>query len=423
MKKNAVMNSKGFFLGLIVLVFLFSFSSCKKENQLPSCTITYPHNGDEFEQGDTIVISVEANDNDGLIAEVNFYIDDVGTSSSSTFPYKYSWNTFEETTGDHIIKVTVKDNEGGSQTDDCTISMIENATVDTTDASLITHNSTTSGGNISNDGGSAVTARGVCWSISTNPTISDEHTTDGSGTGIFASSITGLLPVTTYYVKAYATNGAGTTYGNEISFTTLFESGTLTDTRDGHIYSTVRIGYQWWMAENLKATHYVNGDAIPDGTGAGDISGETEPEYWFAYNDDLNNVSTYGRLYTWYTITDSRNVCPDGWHVPTDAEWTTLENYLRGRNVAGGKMKETGTSHWNSPNTGATNESGFTALPGGIRNSKGIFGDIGFNGWWWSSTEHSTTIACIRLIGYSGADAARGSLDKEYGFSVRCLRD
>ena len=86
-------------------------------------------------------------------------------------------------------------------------------------------------------------------------------------------------------------------------------------------------------------------------------------------------------------------------------------------------MKETGTSHWNSPNTGATNESGFTALPGGIRNSKGIFGDIGFNGWWWSSTEHSTTIACIRLIGYSGADAARGSLDKEYGFSVRCLRD
>ena len=423
MKKIAAMNSKGLIFGLIVLTLLFSFSSCKQENQLPSCTITYPNNGDEFEPGDTITISVEANDNDGLIVEVRFYINDIGVFSSTSFPYTYTWNTSGLTIGSHIIKVTVKDNDGGTQTDECTISIIGNATVVTTEADLITHNSTTSGGNISNDGGSVVTARGVCWSISTNPTISNEHTSDGSGTGIFASSITGLLPVTTYYVKAYATNGAGTTYGNEISFTTLFESGTLTDTRDGHIYSTVRIGYQWWMAENLTATHYANGDAIPDGTGAGDISGETEPKYWFVYNDDLNNVSTYGRLYTWYTVTDSRNVCPDGWHAPTDAEWTTLETCLGGSSVAGGKMKETGTTHWVNPNTGATNESGFTALPGGDRYSNGTFYGIGFNGCWWSSTEHSTAIACFRLMSYGSADAGRGSLGKEYGFSVRCLRD
>jgi len=268
-----------------------------------------------------------------------------------------------------------------------------------------------------------VTASGVCWSISTNPTISDEHTTDGGVTGIFASSITGLLPVTTYYVKAYATNGARTTYGNEISFTTLFESGTLTDTRDGHTYSTVRIGNQWWMAENLKATQYVNGDAIPDGTGAGDISGETEPKYWFAYNDDLNNISTYGRLYTWYTITDSRNVCPDGWHVPSDAEWTKLTTYLGGESVAGGKLKKPGTIHWISPNTGATNESGFTALPGGNRYSGGAFYSVGGNGFWWSSTESYADYAWCHFMYYSFSNVFRYYYYKARGFSVRCLRD
>jgi len=149
---------------------------------------------------------------------------------------------------------------------------------------------------------------------------------------------------------------------------------------DGNSYKTIKIGNQIWMAENLKTTHYANGDAIPDGTGAGDISGETDPKYWFAYVDDLNNVTTYGRLYTWYTVIDSRNVCPDGWHVPTDTEWTTLTDYLGGTSVAGGKLKETGTTHWTTPNTGATNETGFTALPGGYRSNNGAFLCIGIYG-------------------------------------------
>ena len=130
----------------MVLILSF-FSACKKENQLPTCAITYPENGDEFEKGDTIAISVEANDNDGLIAEVNFYIDDVGVFSSSSLPYGYSWNTIDETTGNHTIKVIAKDNNGGSQTDECTISIIGNATVITTEVSSVTHNSAISGGN------------------------------------------------------------------------------------------------------------------------------------------------------------------------------------------------------------------------------------------------------------------------------------
>ncbi|GAG76549.1 unnamed protein product, partial [marine sediment metagenome] len=295
------------------------------------CTITYPNNGDEFEQGDTIVISVDADDNDGLIAEVRFYIDDIGVFSLTSFPYTYSWNTINETIGNHIIKVTVKDNGGGSKTDECTISIIRNATIVTTDASLITHNSAMSGGNISDDGGSAVTARGVCWSTLPNPTISDEHTTDGSGTGSFVSSITGLLPVNTCYVRAYATNGAGTTYGNEISFTTLFESGTLTDTRDGHIYPTVRIGNQWWMAENLAYLPSISPHWY---------TSYTEP-YYYVYGCEETTVSeakttinyqTYGVLYNWAATMDGaessntnpsdvQGVCPDGWHLPSDAEW------------------------------------------------------------------------------------------------------
>ena len=192
---------------------------------------------------------------------------------------------------------------------------------------------------------------------------------------------------------------------------------------DGNYYNTIKIGNQIWMADNLKTTHYANGDAIPDGTGAGDISGETDPKYWFAYNDDLNNIYTYGRLYTWYTITDSRNVCPDGWHVPSDAEWTQLTDYLGGASVAGGKLKETGTTHWNSPNTGATNESGFTALPGGYRYYNGSFNFIGYYGFWWSSTENGATDAWRRDLYYNGAYFYRNNFNKKYGFSVRCVRD
>ena len=202
-------------------------------------------------------------------------------------------------------------------------------------------------------------------------------------------------------------------------------TGTLTDF-DGNTYNTVKIGNQWWMVENLKTTHYANGDPIPDGTGAGDISGETDPKYWFAYDDDLNNVSTYGRLYTWYTVTDSRNVCPDGWHVPSDAEWTQLSDSLGGESVAGGKLKETGTTHWDSPNTGATNESGFTGLPGGLRYSKSSdgFGIMGRASYFWSATEfHISAYARYWPLGYNYAGMSPYDYGKSGGFSVRCLKD
>jgi len=198
---------------------------------------------------------------------------------------------------------------------------------------------------------------------------------------------------------------------------------TLTDI-DGNTYSHVKIGNQIWMVENLKTTHYRNGDEITDGTGVGDISTETDPKYWFAFDDDLDNVSTYGRLYTWYAVNDSRNICPDGWHVPTDEEWTILTDYLGGLSVAGGKLKETGTTHWDSPNDGATNETGFTALPGSYRsNTSGFPHGLGNQGIWWAASESGSEDAWYRWVYYGDSAVGRDDNPKQQGFSVRCIKD
>jgi len=192
---------------------------------------------------------------------------------------------------------------------------------------------------------------------------------------------------------------------------------------DGNYYKAVMIGNQIWMTENLKVTHYRNGDAISlvnDNTAWCNLTTGA----YCNYNNDVNIATTYGRLYNWYTVVDSRNLCPAGWHVPSNAEWDTLVTYLGGFSVARGKMKETGTSHWNSPNTGATNESGFTALPGGSRHeSSGSFEYIGTMGYWWSTTEYSSVNAWIRNLVHGDANAYTAGSSKKMGFSVRCLKD
>ena len=201
-------------------------------------------------------------------------------------------------------------------------------------------------------------------------------------------------------------------------------TSTVTDI-EGNVYNTVTIGTKTWMTENLKVTKYRNGDAIPTTTPATkDASGETAPKYQWAYNGDESNVSVYGRLYTWHAATDSRGLCPTGWHLPTDAEWTTLTDYLGGESVAGGEIKESGTTHWYSPNTGADNSSEFTALPGGVRNYFGPFTNFGYYGYWWSATEYAAGNAFNRYLFYNSGYAARGYSAGDFnGFSVRCVRD
>lgn len=195
---------------------------------------------------------------------------------------------------------------------------------------------------------------------------------------------------------------------------------TVTDI-DGNVYQTVTISTQVWMASNLKTTKYKDGIAIPlvtDGTAWSNLS---TPGYCWYNNDAATNKSTYGALYNGYTVNTGK-LCPTGWHVPSDAEWTDLTTYLGGEAVAGGKLKEAGTIHWNNPNSGATNTTGFTALPSGYRNYDDPFGTIGNGGYWWSSSEDAIN-AWNRYVSSSSSDVYRNDYSKRNGFSVRCVKD
>jgi uncharacterized protein (TIGR02145 family) len=283
----------------------------------------------------------------------------------------------------------------------------------------ITQTTATCGGNITTDGGIPVIARGICWSTNQMPTINDSKTTDSTGIGSFTSIMTDLTAETMYYARAYATNNLGTAYGNQVNYTT---TGTVSDI-EGNIYNTVSIIGQVWMAENLKTTKYVNGDPIPN---------VTDSLLWISlatgaycnYNNDTSYVNTYGRLYNWYAVNENRRLAPAGWHLPTSSELITLISNLGGAEFAGGKIKEVGLTHWADPNDGATNESGYTALPGGFRNPDAGFFDIGFSSIWWSASENDAWLAWYYAVWYGGSGLGLADyFSKTGGLSVRCLKD
>jgi uncharacterized protein (TIGR02145 family) len=193
------------------------------------------------------------------------------------------------------------------------------------------------------------------------------------------------------------------------------------------VYKTIVIGSQEWMAENLNVASYADGTPLPEVTDPLEWD-ELTTGAWCYYNNEANYACPYGKLYNWYACVDARQLCPIGWHVPTDDDWLALTNYLVGVEFAGGKMKTTGTveastGFFLSPNTDASNSSGFSAIPGGGRYSAGIFNLIGAQACWWSSTAGSATNSWDRYLLYNFGSAYRGSGAKQFGFSVRCLRD
>ena len=189
---------------------------------------------------------------------------------------------------------------------------------------------------------------------------------------------------------------------------------------DGNTYNTVKIGNQEWTAENLNVEHYRNGDVIPQVQDKAQWS-ELTTGAWCYYKNDSKNGKTYGKLYNWYAIHDSRGLAPEGWHIPSDAEWTKLTDFLGGKEVVGGKLKA--TILWESPNTGATNESGFSAFPGGVRGTSGGCSLIGENGGFWGSSEYNNDGALNRCLCHDGSDVYRVISLKGDGLSVRCVRD
>jgi uncharacterized protein (TIGR02145 family) len=275
------------------------------------------------------------------------------------------------------------------------------------------------------DGGDPISARGVVWSLTTNPKVDLVTKTDEPGTtGAFSSLITGLSKSVKYYLRTYATNSKGTSYGPETTISIVIdEPGPLVTDVDGNHYQTVYIGDQLWMAENLKTRHFNDGSSMPsDALSSAAWLLLTTPALCYYDNDELNNKNIYGPLYNWYAVADERELCPTGWHIPSNDEWEVLREYLGGESFAGGKMKDIVSGLWSPPNTGADNSSGFTALPGGDRDD-GAFGSIHDGTGWWSSTEVNEEDAWSHYLYYSSQSFFPSPDGKVSGCSIRCMKN
>jgi uncharacterized protein (TIGR02145 family) len=279
----------------------------------------------------------------------------------------------------------------------------------------------TVGFRVESDGGAKISDCGLYIGDAPSPETLGSKIKIASDTGTFYVQINGLDGNSLYYMKAYAVNSKGEGLGSQVTFTTPAEIKDF----DNNPYETVIIDKQVWMASNLKTTHYMNGDLISTTSApASDITSESTPKYQWSFNGDDANASVYGKLYTYYAVTDTRKICPAGFHVPSDAEWIMLENYLGGANYAASFLKENGNSHWNSPyNTDANNVTLFRALPGGYRNTTGTFFYLKDYGFWWSSTEGDISNVWVRSMYTQSSQISRLSFAKRFGASVRCIKD
>jgi len=416
---------KKYFLLIIIVASVF-YTGCKKEepNQTPTCEITAPANGQEIKKGESITISVYAEDEDGSIAEVRFIIDGVEKSSATSFPYTYIWNTENESLRNHTIKATSFDNDCGSISDDICVTIIAGGSAPVADfTSDITTGNTPLTVNFTDQ--SANTPSGWQWDFgdggtSTQQNPSHIYTNDGS-----------------YTVTLTVNNQYGSDTKTKNNYIYVGDGGqpcpgtpTIIDA-DGNVYNTVQIGGQCWMKENLRVGTRINGSQNMTNNGTVEKS---------CYDDNPTNCETYGGLYQWgemmqySTTAGTQGICPNGWHIPTDEDWKTMEMALgmsqstddwgwRGTHNEGGKLKEIGTTHWWSSNTGGINSSGFTALPGGSRGNDGFFYGLGGSGRWWSSSEGSATIAWDRGLDYDYDQVYRGYDSKTNGFSIRCIKN
>lgn len=286
-------------------------------------------------------------------------------------------------------------------------------TLSTKDVSEITPITGKAGGVIIDDGGALLIERGVCWSKYELPTIDHSKAEDSLSNQTYSLRITGLEPNTKYYLRAFATNSEGIAYGNSVIFQTLDISNgsSYVDSRDGKAYPTINIGEQTWMASNLAYA--------------------SEHGNYVAYDNKQENIALYGYLYDWQT---AGVACPDGWHLPSNADWLQLFEDLGGINKAGAKLKATGniqngTGLWLYPNTGAIDLIGFSSLPGGESNlSSGSFGLKGFSGYWWTadeffSSELENDMPYAITMEYMAEDVILFNSLKHMGYSVRCLKN
>ena len=304
------------------------------------------------------------------------------------------------------------------------------ATLSTSAVASIALTTAVSGGNITADGGGTITARGVCWSTTSNPTINDSKTIDGNGSGNFISNLSVLLQGIIYYVRAYATNSAGTAYGNEVRLSTKISDSDLNE------YNTVIIGTQLWMEENLRTIKYNDNTNIPVIALNASWAALTTPALCWYNNDMATYKVPYGALYNWYAVSTGK-ICPTGWKVPTDADWTILTDYLiingygyggSGVNIAKAMAAKSG---WTTStiagtignNQSSNNSSTFSAISVGDRSAVGNFTILGLDATWWSSTPYDINNAWYRSMSYDSSRVNRNYYNIPNGFSVRCVKN
>ncbi|MDT8394783.1 MAG: PKD domain-containing protein [Bacteroidales bacterium] len=491
---------------VIISILFFTLSSCSKkdndnetQNKPPSCIITTPATGQEIVTGTLLTIAVDADDADGSIAEVRFYVDDIGKGTAGGFPYNYSWNTAGETAGNHTIKAMAIDNAGARVSDEVDIVLVEAqdaplaefsatplsgvAPLNVSFTDLSTNNPTSwqwdfGDGNNSTEqnpnhtyysAGTYPVQLTVVNELGSDTEIKTDYiTATATGNppiaGFTATPTNGIAPLLVSFIDQSDNDpvswqwdfGDGTvstlksplhTYDAtgtySVSLTVENSQGSDTEVKSdyivvvfgggtgepcpgipmlsygGQLYNTVLINDQCWLKENLNIGSMISSTQSQSNNGGIEK---------YCYDNNEANCDIYGGLYQWdeimqYISTEgTQGICPPGWHIPTNGEWIALTDHLGGDFVAGGKMKETGTVHWNSPNTGATNSSNFTALPGG-RFASNVFDNMGRYAYIGSSTEGNTLEAYRLMLYYNFTDVFLFRGMKNHGLSVRCLKD
>jgi uncharacterized protein (TIGR02145 family) len=414
---------------VFLLISIFMISSCKKPGLPTVTTGTVSHilqttataGGQVSNDGGATVVAKGVCWNTSLDPTVsnNTTSDSIGVGSFTSHLTGLSAKTV------YYLRAYAINSEGTVYGSTVTFTTLDEAlpTVTTSSLKSTTLTSASGGGGISNDGGVDIIARGVCWNTTGGPTLADSFTSDGTGKGAFRSSLTDLVLGTTYYVRAYATNSLGTAYGDDVLF---IQAEPILD-YDGNAYSAVTIGTRIWMGENLSTTTLNDGTSIANITGGTNWANTLGAAYCWYNNDESGFKVTYGALYNWYAVNTGK-LCPTGWHVPNNEEFTDLVATMGGELIAGGKLKEAGTIHWADPNLGATNGSGFTALPGGGRynvySEPGVFSDAGYFEYIWSSTVGATSgYAYSYNLGYNLELLNKSEYSVTDGGAVRCIKD
>ncbi len=433
-------------ISIIVLAILVLFMACDSDNTAPELVITSPIHGSAV-QG-TVLIQVTASDAI-LVAKVEFFIDGVLKYTAKTYPREYSWEARNYADGNqHSIFVKGYDpsgNVGYSQNVIVTVPLPEEKVVHkhtvkpeekireetSSISSQITKNQApTAMFTIDPDSGSTKTI--FIFDASKSSDLEDDDSQlqvrwDWENDGKWDTDFNASMIVANQFTRA----------GRYSIIMEVKDTDGLTDKMIKNIiieqiketkvssynYKTIQIGDQVWMAENLRETNYRDGSPIPEIKSNGEWSNTSAGAY-STYENDKNNIETYGILYNWYAVSDGRELAPKGWHVPSASEWQVLTNYLGGDKIAGGSLKEKGVDHWVRPNTGANNSSYFAALPAGYRGFvDGNYSSMGYGSYFWSATELGETYAYFCELHYRNSEIQRFSFDKNYGLSVRCLKD